>query len=278
MAFWEDLRSKVLEHTTASDIAFSIKRKLATTQVNELALVKPAYYLGQVSVITMDYMDYIEKLLGCPDGDKASVLETMLYVRECAKNLALNVRTISEPLELALELIEAVYEGEELTEEGYPEEIEPGIMEPPPGGEIQLDEDEELEDSEVISRDIAEDIASREDFSAPRTNLEEDLLRKLETTDCSENITEEMAAVLSDVYLECVQLAKDLARLAESVDGDLPGILSGLVDIQYGLDCQLRGLLLEDVQVEEEISFTPGMLTWSALYLNELTESMVEEF
>ena len=251
MTFWEDLRSKVLEHTTSSDIAFSIKKKLSTTQVNELALVKPCYYLGQLSVLTMDFMDYTEKLLDCPDGDKASIFETLLYVRECGKNLALNVRTLAEPLEIAIQMIDEIYEGEELTEEFYHEEAEPGPMEPPPGGKINLEEEEESGAEETENIDLAEDIASREDFLDQRNDLESTLLKKLETVDCSQNTTEELAAVIADAYLECVQLAKDMSRLAQSIDGDLPGILSVLVDIQYGLDYQLRGLLLEDIQLDE---------------------------
>ncbi|MCL5036060.1 MAG: hypothetical protein M1269_02980 [Chloroflexi bacterium] len=281
MAFWEDLRTRVLEHITASDIAFSIKKKLATTEVSEIAFVKPAYYLGQLSVLTMDFIDYTEKLLDTADGDKPTMLELLLYVRECAKSLALNVKTVSDPLEIAIQMIEEIYEGEELADEESGVESEPGPMVAPPEGSIEEDEDlegEEPDDEDTLQPEEDEEEDSRENFELQRSNLEEKLIKKLETVDCSKNITEELASSISNIYLECVQHAKDLARLAESIDGDLPGILSVLVDIQYGLDFQLRGLLLEDVEVEEEITFVPGMLTWSSLFLNELTENIIEEY
>ncbi|MCL5774399.1 MAG: hypothetical protein M1536_08525, partial [Firmicutes bacterium] len=60
MSFWEEVRAKVLEHTTSSDLTAGLYKKIASTGSNEMAMVKPTYYLGQISVLTMDYMDFVK--------------------------------------------------------------------------------------------------------------------------------------------------------------------------------------------------------------------------
>jgi hypothetical protein len=267
MSFWEELRAKILEHTTASDIAANIFEKLASSKANEILLIRPSYYLSQLSVLTMDYINYVERLLNVEDEDYAEFLKVMLYLRENAHSISNNIKEISEPLELAIQVLEESYEGETFEEEVEEEEE----LEAVETEELEPKEEEEAEEEEKPAEE-----ALREDFSADRDGLEESLKVKLRTAKASDRVVEEISRCLADIYLECVYLEKGLAQLDELAPGDLAGLLAILVDLQYGLDFQLRSLLIEDIFVEESPIFNPGFLTWSSHFLQEVTEAMGE--
>ena len=75
MSFWIELRSRVKERTTSGDIAMRVYQKIATSGVNMLHIVKPSFYIGQISVLTYDYMGYVEKFLSAEDRDWGEYLK-----------------------------------------------------------------------------------------------------------------------------------------------------------------------------------------------------------
>jgi len=262
--FWDDLRSQVQKHTTAGDITVEIYRKLATSGANQLAIIKPAYYLGQLSIQTHDFMDMVEKILQVKEGELGAYLRLVLYLRESARNLYGSIREISSPLEDLILEFEELFEGEELEEEAELGEAEPEEGEPVPPSADEEDDDEEF-DQEESSRDL---------LLEKREELEEALRVKLRDTGCSARVVEELANRLSLVYLECVQLAWDLGRFNSSHEGDIVNLLSTLIDIQYGLDFQLRQLIWEDLVLDPETTFRPGLLTWAAHFVADCMEKI----
>jgi len=269
--FWEEFKQKVVENTTGSDIAESVLEKLSSSQINPLALLKPGYYLGNLAVLTMDYIGYVEQLLQVRDGDKPALLEKTILIRECGKTIAYSLKETLDPLEIAIQHIEEAYEGyEEETLEDI-EDAELAEME-----EEEYDEKSESEEHDHEKEDeTSEEEDYRDDFNEQKEALRQELEVKLRTSDCGELTVKNLAQKISELYLEGVMLNRDLGKISETAEGDLVEMLSILVDIQYSLDEKLRALLLEDYLTEDPL-FSPGLPTVCAQFMNEITESMME--
>jgi len=269
--FWEEFKKKVTDNTTGSDIADQLLGKLSSSMVNPLVLLKPSYYLGNLAVLTMDYIGYVGQLLKVMDGDKPALLEKVIMLRECGKTVGSSLKEILEPLEIAIQQIEEAYEG---NEEETLEDIEDAELgdtdEEAIAAKIKEEEEEEEDDEEREEEDY------RDDFSEQKDALEQELEVKLRTSDCSEMTVKNLAQRISEIYLEGVMLNRDLIKISEVAEGDLIEMLSILVDIQYSLDEKLRALLLEDYLMTEDPLFVPGLPTTCALFMNEITEKMLE--
>jgi len=272
-SFWEEIRNKVREHTTSADVASRIHQKLASTGVQTPAVTKPAFYLGQLSVLTMDFMDYTERLIELEDRDYAGYLTAVNFLRECGRSISHNISRAAEPLERLIVMTEEILESEEFaTLEDEEEDLEGELL------DEEAEADAEAEDEADDDLDEDEEGIEREEMSGDREALEEGLRVKLRNDGFSDSVTEALASQISGIYLECVQLARELARLAKAPDEDTSTIMSILIDLQYGLDSQLRGFLVEDVNTSElEPTFSLGFPTWSAHLVAETMELMAEK-
>lgn len=256
--FWEDFRNRVLSHTTSADVAYTIYQKVATTGIMGPSIVKPAYYIGHVSVLTMDFVDHVERLLNMKDENRNAVLlRSVMFMRECCRSIIMDINQAAEPMERLVTMLEDILETEDLA----------------------AMEDSDLADAAgddgagSVEDDDTEDDVERESLAPQRERLEEALRVKLRAGDFSEPVTNELAAAIGAVYLECVQFARELSRLTKAPDEDTATIISILVDLQFGLDTQLRGLLMEDVDTSDtEPTYRLGFFTWSAHLLAELME------
>lgn len=274
MSFWNDVRNKLKEKTTASDITMDIYKKIATSGVNMLAIIKPSFYMGQLSVLSMDFMGYVEKFLSAEEGDWGEYLKFMLYIRESSKRLLVNVQNLQGPLEQLIRLLDEIYEGEESSAEDELEEPEPELIEKPENVDIE----NILSNKPESPKEPVEDIkVSREDMASDYEGLKEELRVKIRAAEVPDRVVNALAKEIADVYQECIQLAKELYRLKNCPDGDVSTLLSILVDIQYGLGHEMKKHLLEDVMVEERFQFDPGILTWTAHFLAEFSQKINEE-
>ncbi|MCD4785698.1 MAG: hypothetical protein K8T10_17895 [Candidatus Eremiobacteraeota bacterium] len=274
MSFWNDVIIKLKQKTTASDITNDVYKKLASSRVNMLALIKPSFYIGQMSILTMDYMGYVEKFLSADDGDWGEYLKFILYIRESSKRLLFNTQNLHGPLDTLIRTLEEVLEGEKfLGEDEYEEEPEPEALEEPEN----VDLEDILEENKDTGEEVEEISISREEMSSDYEALKEALRVKLRQADVPEKVYRELANEIADVYQECVQLAKEVYRLSNFPDGDISTLLSILVDIQYGLCYEMKRHLLEDVIVEDSFQFNPGLLTWTAHFLAKFSEKINKE-
>lgn len=253
--FWEDFRNRVLAQTTSADVANSIYQKVATTGAMGPAIVKPAYYLGHVSALTMDFIDHVERLLNTTDDNCGAMLRAITFMRECCRSIKADIGLAADPMERLITMLEDILEGEEQAA------LEDADLDDADG-----DDDEVEEDDEGIEREA---------LAPQRESLQEALRVKLRKGDFSDEIINELAGVISAVYLECVQFARELGRLSRAPDEDTSTIMSILMDLQYGLDAQLRGLLMEDVDISDvEPTYKLGFFTWSAHFMDELMEKL----
>lgn len=268
MSFWEEIRSKVREHTTASDISESLYKKLATSGINQMPLIKPSFYLGRLSAETFDYMEIVEKFLEAPENDLGACLRHIINLRECAKAIHADIREVDVPLELLIE------ELEELSWDEFEEEEEELEEDGESKGEVAEEEADELEEEE---EEEDSRLASRDDLAEKKDEMESALRSKLLNMGISELVSQKLALRMAEVYLECVQYTRELKRLAEAGDEDIETMLSILVDLQYGLHSRIRYLLFEDVSFDDESNLYPGLVAWSAFFLAEVADKMNEE-
>jgi len=274
MSFWNDVRKKLKQKTTASDITNNVYKKLASSRVNMLALIKPSFYIGQMSVLTMDYMAYVEKFLSADEGDWGEYLKFILYIRESSKRLLFNIQNLHGPMNNLIRMLEEILEGEKFSaEDEYEEEPEPEAIEEPEN----IDIEDILEENKDTGEEVEEISINREEMSSDYEAFREELRVKLRQADVPEKIYCELANEIADVYQECVQLTKEVNRLSNFPEGDISTLLSILVDIQYGLCYEMKKHLLEDVIVEERFQFDPGLLTWTAHFLAKFSEKINKE-
>lgn len=274
MSFWNDVRKKLKQKTTASDITNEVYKKLASSGVNMLALIKPSFYIGQMSVLTMDFMGYVEKFLAADEGDWGEYLKFILYIRESSKRLLFNTQNLHAPLDNLIRMLEEVLEGEKFSgEDEYEEEPEPEALEEPENVDIE----DILEEKKDTSEEVEDISVNREEMFSDYEALKEELRVKLRQADVPEKVYRELANEIADVYQECIQLAKEVYRLSNFPEGDISTLLSILVDIQYGLCYEMKKHLLEDVIVEERFQFNPGLLTWTAFFLAKFSEKINQE-
>lgn len=262
---WEEIKNKAKKYSKVSDSALDIYKKISSCGANQFFSIKPTFYLGAAYSSAMDYINYIEKLLTAKEKDFSEFFKLMLYLRECSKNMLAHINSLSEPLELLIQHMEEIYEGEE---GGEGEEYE------------EYEEDEEIEEIDKDGEKIKEDddkTYSREDFAKQKDDLAEKLRLKLKEVCGSENLTHTLSNVMSLIYLECAQFIREAGRLNGAYDADIDTILTILVDLQFGLEVQLKGYITEDMTKDEEYNFNLGFLVWSAHFLNELTNKLNKE-
>ena len=278
-SFWQEIRSKVVSHTTSADVADKVYKKLASTHVQGPALIRPAFLLGQLSVLTMDYISHVEHFLQGDAKDWSGMLRTVCFMRECAHGTRRYILEAGEPLERVITMLEEILEGEEvdlLEDEDLEhdiEEAEVDVHAEIDGRPPTDDDDQDLTSLEAIDSNI-----EREAMADERNALEESLRSKLRAAEISDSVTRHLATQMAEYYLECVQLAKELARLAQAPDGDTATLVSILIDLQYGLDTQMRRVLLEEINTTDlEPTFTLGFDTWSALLISEILERGSQE-
>jgi hypothetical protein len=270
MIKWEEIRVQVAEKVATAEMAGRIYKKISSTKINSLAIIRPSYYLSSISTLVMDYITFVDRFLQIPEREWESYLKYILYIKDCCRNISVSIREIGEPLEILIENLEEIYESEEFakeSEEGDDDDEEPSAQE----------SKEKTKDDRASADEPSQDVV-REAFTADREALEEHLRVKFrDEIRISERIGNELAIKLSQVYLECIQYLRSIMRLQVSKDGEVSSVLSILIDMQYGLDDQMRRFLLEDFFIEDLPTYKPGLNTWVAHFLDELTEMINSE-
>ena len=278
MSFWNDLRNDLAERKTASDFTMEVYKKIASSRVNMIAIIKPSFYIGQLSLLSLDFMGYVEKFLNADEGDWGEYLKFILYIRESTKRLLFNVQNLQSPLTELIRMLEEIYEGEKDTsDDGYEDEPEPEDVEKPENVDIDEMLNEEEDKKESPEEETKEVPVSREDMAEDYEALKEELRVKIRQAEVPDRVVNLLSKEIADVYQECVQMQKELSRLAKSPDGDLSTLLSILVDINYGLCYEMKRHLLEDVIVEDRFKFDPGLITWTAHFLADFSDKINEE-
>jgi hypothetical protein len=269
MIKWEEIRLQVAEKVATAEMAGKIYKKISTTKINSLAIIRPSYYLSYISTLVMDYITFVDRFLQIPEREWESYLKYILYIKDCCRNISVSIREIGEPLEILIENLEEIYESEEFAKESEESEEEE---------EPAAEESKEKTKEERVPADDSSHEVVREAFTADREALEENLKVKFrDEIRISDRIGKELATKLSQVYLECIQYLRSMRRLQVSKDGEVSSILSILIDMQYGLDDQMRRFLLEDFFIEDLPTYEPGLNTWIAHFLDELTEMINSE-
>jgi hypothetical protein len=275
MSYWDDTKNRLEELNTSCDIAMMAYKKIATSRVNMLAIIKPSFYMGQLSVLACDYMRYVDRFLASEERDWGEYVKFILYIREIAKRLVGSVQNFQGPLAQLIAAIDEIHEGERFDEEDdFDEESEPEKLEEPENLDLVSDEKEdrpEDEDGDYSSEELK---ICREEVYKEHDALKAELRVKLHQADAPPRIVEELARVISDVYLECIQLSREVDRLSRFPDGDIATLMSILIDIQYGVCIEMMKHLFEDIMVEERFHFNPGLLTWTAHFLASFSDKI----
>ena len=273
---WEDITMKVSAQATAAMLSEKIYKKVSSTKINSLAIIRPSYYISHISEQMMDYITFVDRFLIIPEREWESYLRLMLHIKDCCRSISMSILQMTEPLEILIENLEEAFESEEFAEDtddmAEEEEEEPAA----PLSEEEKTSLKTVAETHHLKEESHELV--REAYTSDKEVLEENLRVKLrDEIGISDRIAKELAKKLSDVYLECVHYLKSLIRLENAPDDDVSSILSILIDMQYGLDDQLRRLLMEDFFIEDLPSYSPGLNTWIAHFLDELTEILNSE-
>jgi len=273
---WEDIRKKVTARATVAMLSEKIYKKICSTRINSLAIIRPSYYISHISEQMMDYITFVDRFLLIPEREWESYLRLILHIKDCCRSISISILEITEPLEILIENMEEAFESEEFaedTDDMSEEEEEPSVPSPEPMEKVAPGEGGEGSSLSEESHELV-----REAYTQDKDQLDETIRVKLrDEIGISDRITKELARKLSDVYLECIHYLKSMLRLENAPDGDVSSILSILIDMQYGLDDQLRRLLMEDFFIEDLPSYSPGLNTWVAHFLDELTEILNSE-
>lgn len=264
--FWETYRNRVLSNNTAADTASMIYQKVASTGVMPPAITRPSYYLGHVSTLLMDFVNHVERMLNLPDDNTNGLLRSVAFLRETCRSIRHDIFQVADPLERLLTMLEDVLEGEELAAL----EDETDLDATPAQAAAAVD-------TQAVEQQDEEEI-ERETLAPDREKLEEALRVKLRKGAFSDQVINEVAKTIGGVYLECVQFARELDRLSSCSEEDTSTVMSILMDMQYGLDSQLRALLAEDIDTSDfEPTYRLGFFVWTAHLAAELMEKIREE-
>jgi len=271
---WEDIRKKVSAQATAAMLSEKIYKKITSTKINSLAIIRPSYYISHISEQMMDYITFVDRFLIIPEREWESYLRLMLHIKDCCRSISMSILQMTEPLEILIENLEEAFESEE-----FAEDTDDMIEEEEPSAPLSEEEKTSLKATAESPHPKEESHELvREAYTSDKEVLDENIRVKLrDEVGISDSIAKELAKKLSDVYLECVHYLKSLIRLENAPDDDVSSILSILIDMQYGLDDQLRRLLMEDFFIEDLPSYSPGLNTWIAHFLDELTEILNSE-
>lgn len=294
MSFWTDYRDAVKKRTTSAVTARAVYKMVAFPGLNMLYVIKPTFYMGQLSTLTADYIAYVEKFLDTDERDWGEYLIYLLHIREISESLLYNVEKLGPSLDLLIKASEEFLEGEraepgaEYEYEAEPELYEDEEIDSEKVKEILKDDDnetsEDLNDVEIIP----EQPVSRDAMIGDFEDLKKKLTEKFKEIDIpkgmvekflgsSEHVGERLAEKIALVYLEAIQYARELKRLSEYPEGDLSTLMSILIDVNYGLCDQMKNHIREDVVVDNEFSFEPGLLTWSSHLLAHFSEKINEK-
>ncbi len=278
MSFWNEMREELKNRRTASDVTMEVYQKIAASRVNMIAVIKPSFYIGQLSLLSLDFMGYVEKFLNAEESDWGEFLKFILYIRESTKRLLFNVQNLQGPLTELIRMLEEIYEGERNSpDEDYEDELDAEPVEKPENMNLDdmLNEDDDGKDTEDMEPSYA--AVSREEMVEDYEAFMEELRVKIRQSEVPDRVINELSREIADVYQECVQLRKEIFRLMKVPDGDISTLLSILVDINYGLCYEMKRHLLEDVVVEDRFKFDPGLLTWTAHFLSDFSDKINDE-
>lgn len=279
MSFWNEMRSELKSRRTASDVTMEVYQKIAASRVNMIAVIKPSFYIGQLSLLSLDFMGYVEKFLNAGESDWGEFLKFILYIRESTKRLLFNVQNLQGPLTELIRMLEEIYEGERNSpDEDYEDDLDTEPVEKPANMDLddilsEEDDRKEIEDSEPSLTAV-----SREEMAEDYEAFMEELRVKIRQSEVPDRVVNELSREIADVYQECVQFRKEIYRLMKAPEGDISTLLSILVDINYGLCYEMKRHLLEDVVIEDRFKFDPGLLTWTAHFLSDFSDKINDEF
>ena len=278
MSFWNEMREELKSRRTASDVTMEVYQKIAASRVNMIAVIKPSFYIGQLSLLSLDFMGYVEKFLNAEESDWGEFLKFVLYIRESTKRLLFNVQNLQGPLTELIRMLEEIYEGERNSpDEDYEDDLDQEPVEKPENMDLddilsEVDDKKESEDAEPSFAAV-----SREEMVEDYEAFMEELRVKIRQSEVPDRVVNELSREIADVYQECVQLRKEIYRLMKVPGGDISTLLSILVDINYGLCYEMKRHLLEDVVVEDCFKFDPGLLTWTAHFLSDFSDKINDE-
>lgn len=241
MSFWQELRDKVRQNKLGTNVTVQALSKIRSAGTPELSIVKPAFYFGQVYTLSLDFIRFVEDLLAANPENKGDVVKGLLYVREASHALLTNVRALAVPLEGLVLDLDDLYESKA-------------------GRDEEADEEEEADD----------------EFAPDEASLTESLRRFFGNAGSGDSVSQNLAKAVAGLYRECVHFAEAISELQGTKDGDLEAILGVVLDIQYGLEWQMRFLVEDDVSTDRGAGFVPGVLTWSGLVLNDLVPLLPE--
>lgn len=278
MSFWNEMREELKSRRTASDVTMEVYQRIAASRVNMIAVIKPSFYIGQLSLLSLDFMGYVEKFLNAEESDWGEFLKFILYIRESTKRLLFNVQNLQGPLTELIRMLEEIYEGERNSpDEDYEDDLDRDPVEKPENMDLDdmLREEDDGKEIEDIEPSFA--AVSREEMVEDYEAFMEELRVKIRQSEVPDRVVNELSREIADVYQECVQLRKEIYRMMKVPGGDISTLLSILVDINYGLCYEMKRHLLEDVVVEDRFKFDPGLLTWTAHFLSDFSDKINDE-
>lgn len=279
MTYWQDTRKRLKEMTTSTDMTMMVYKKVATSKVNMMQIIKPSFYVGQLATLSNDFTRYVDQFLDSEERDWGEYIKFCLYIREISKRIVGSIQSLEGPLFQLIVSIEEILEGERTIGDYYEEDVEPEEIEEPENLDIleEKEEEDENEDDEEEESASGELKICREELASDHEALMEDLRVKLRQADVPPRVVKELSTEVADVYLEAIQLNRELDRLSRCPDGDLSTLLSILIDIQYGLCLEMKRHLFEDITVDQKFVFKPGLLTWTAHFLSNFSDKINEE-
>ncbi len=226
-----------VKQPSAPELSVALLSKMRSSGVSDFVLLKPSFCFAEIQSQSLNFAQYVEILLDTNAENKEAIAKGLLYVRESAEALLASIRRVTLPLESLILNLDRRYEGRN-GNDGANLEME------------KIDVEAEAEDWETRTRAL------------------------LGKVGINGVVANNLSKVMANLCQETIRFSEDLGDLLAVKDGDLEGMLSIALDIQYGLEQEMRLLIEEDLRTEEEIQFTPGLLTWSSLALHELIPNL----
>ncbi len=258
MSFWDDLRIEAKERTTTGDISVGLFNTITSFGVVSLTVVQPTFYMGRCYILCFDYMDYVEKLLGCQTKPE-NVFQLLLYIKETATTLGRCVHHAVGPIEEILSAIDDIFDDRiRKLEENVAEDL--------------IEEAEEEAEDELENENIQEEY---DEFKRERELMAVGLQEKLEAVDIPYTVAMELSNRLAALYDCCTHYIRDLQELnSAEVLGEVVIFMRTFIDVQHILDTQMRQLLLEDVFLERSSLYPTGLMPWISHSIGELVHQI----
>lgn len=258
MSFWDDLRIEAKERTTTGDISVGLFNTITSFGVVSLTVVQPTFYMGRCYILCFDYMDYVEKLLGCQTKPE-NVFQLLLYIKETVTTLGRCVHHAVGPIEEILSAIDDIFDDRiRKLEENVAEDL--------------IEEAEEEAEDELENENIQEEY---DEFKRERELMAAGLQEKLEAVDIPYTVAMELSNRLAALYDCCTRYIRDLQELnSAEVLGEVVIFMRTFIDVQHILDTQMRQLLLEDVFLERSSLYPTGLMPWISHSIGELVHQI----